>query len=111
METVILAIALGALFVTNAALAAYLARRPDDVVRIVARLAPHEGAVFMTSASRLGPYRWLLSGSDWGGFITTAPVAPEHFPRLVHAVRALGVATLLVNVSIIAVVVVMSITG
>jgi hypothetical protein len=101
-------IGLAALFAANAAFAFWAARRPTEVLRLVARRAPRDdgaGATAMTLVSRSAPYRWLLSGNDWFGFVQLAPVEPHRFPRLVPAIRSLGLVTLLLNLSIVTLVV------
>jgi hypothetical protein len=78
--------------------------RPSEVVRQVFRLssAGRSSGNALDIVASVPPWSWIYQGRDW-----RAAAAPEEFPRLIVAVRLLGIGTLLIAGAIVSTVIVM----
>jgi hypothetical protein len=97
------------LVVAHASLSWVLVTRPESIIQTIAKIPIRGGRPVLDAISSAGPYRWLLSGTSASDFIEVARTQPSNFPRLILGIRMLGMLSLLVNLSIVAIMIVLTV--
>lgn len=95
--------------VAHAVVSLYIALAPGRVLRLVLRLSPRSGWRAAGWMASVPPYTWLLGGRA----LEEAPSqeTEDDFPRMVMAIRMIGVLSLATNAAVAGTIVVLLVRG